>query len=272
MAPARCTIAVDWSGAARGAERRIWLAEVARGRLVRLECGRSREELMRHLRERAEHDSSLAVGFDFAFGFPAWFARGLGAGSGQETWQSAAEQGETWLARCEPPFFGRKGARRPLKDPARPLWRRTELEHPPVAGIAPKSVFQIGGAGAVGTGSLRGMSLLLELERAGFSIWPFARAEPPFAAEIYPRWFTGPLAKSRRSSRALQIANHPLPAEQRLAELAEASEDAFDAAFSALALAEAPPPEDPRGFDALFQLEGRIWRPTVDPYNFRDGQ
>jgi hypothetical protein len=49
MASARSTIAVDWSGAARGAERRIWLAEVAGGRLVRLECGRSRAELVRHL-------------------------------------------------------------------------------------------------------------------------------------------------------------------------------------------------------------------------------
>jgi hypothetical protein len=264
MAPARCTIAVDWSGAARGAERRIWLAEVARGRLVRLECGRSREELMRHLRERAEHDSSLAVGFDFAFGFPAWFARGLGAGSGQETWQSAAEQGETWLARCEPPFFGRKGARRPLKDPARPLWRRTELEHPPLAGIRPKSVFQIGGAGAVGTGSLRGMPLLPEFERAGFSIWPFARAQAPFAAEIYPRWFTGALTKASRTARALSLANSPLPAEPALCELAEQSEDAFDAARSAVALALAASPADPLEMDPLFRLEGRIWRPPVD--------
>jgi len=265
MAPARCTIAVDWSGASRGAERRIWLAEVARGRLVRLECGRSREELVRHLCERAERESSLAVGFDFAFGFPAWFAREQGAQSGPAAWRAAAEHGEDWLARSPAPFFGRKGSRRPPSDANRPLWRRTELEHPPLAGIAPKSVFQIGGAGAVGTGTLRGMPLLLELERAGFAIWPFARAEAPFAAEIYPRWFTGPLAKSKRRSRALHLANHPLPADASLRELAEQSEDAFDAALSALALAGARPPEDPRRMDAVFRIEGRIWRPPVDP-------
>jgi hypothetical protein len=266
MAPARCTIAVDWSGAARGAERRIWLAEVAAGRLVRLECGRSRAEIVRHLRERAEREPALAVGFDFAFGFPAWFAREQGARSGPEAWQAAAEHGEEWLARSPPPFFGRKGSRRPPLDPERPLWRRTELEHLPLHGIAPKSVFQIGGAGAVGTGSLRGMPLLPELERAGFAIWPFSRARLPFAAEIYPRWFTGPLTKSLRRSRAVQLANHPLPAEQKLSDLAERSEDAFDAALSALALADAPLPANPRRFDALFRLEGRIWRPLVDPH------
>lgn len=224
---------------------------------------------MRFLRERAEREEALAVGLDFAFGFPAWFARDLGARNGPEAWQAAAAHGEDWLARCPPPFFGRKGKRRPPLDPGKPLWRRTELEHPPVAGIAPKSIFQIGGAGAVGTGSLRGMPLLPALERSGFSIWPFARAQPPFAAEIYPRWFTGPLSKSLRRSRALHLANHPLPAPRALVELAESSEDAFDAALSALALAGARAPEDPREMDALFGLEGRIWRPPVDPVQSR---
>ncbi|MBK7642332.1 MAG: hypothetical protein IPJ19_04685 [Planctomycetes bacterium] len=266
MLSARRTIAVDWSGAARGAERRIWLAEVVEGRLLRLECGRTREELVRHLADCTQREPSLAVGFDFAFGFPAWFARELGAGLAHEAWSAAAERGEEWLARSPAPFFGRKGSRRPAKDPARPLWRRTELEHPALQGIAPKSVFQIGGAGAVGTGSLRGMPLLPVLERAGFSIWPFARATPPFAAEIYPRWFTGPLAKSVRRSRALHLANHPLPAARELCELAEASEDAFDAACSALALAGARAPADPAEFDSVFGLEGRIWRPITDPH------
>jgi hypothetical protein len=264
MAPARSTIAVDWSGAARAGERRIWLAEVAHGRLVRLECGRSRAQLVRHLQDCALREPELAVGLDFAFGFPAWFAREQGARSGPEAWQVAALHGEAWLANSPIPFFGRKGSRRPPPDPERPLWRRTELEHPPQAGIRPKSVFQIGGAGAVGTGSLRGMPLLPELERAGFSIWPFARAEPPFAAEIYPRWFTGALTKASRTARALSLANSPLPAEPALCELAEQSEDAFDAARSAVALALAASPADPLEMDPLFHLEGRIWRPPVD--------
>lgn len=266
MPPARLTLAVDWSGAARGAERRIWLAEAREQRLVRLECGRTRAELVRHLLEYAERESELAVGLDFSFGFPAWFARELGARSAPELWRIAAARGEEWLAHCAPPFFGRKGARRPTHDPARPLLRRTELEHLPLRGITPKSVFQIGGAGAVGTGSIRGMPALLELARAGFAIWPFDAPRAPFAAEIYPRWFTGPVRKSSPRARALFLANHPLPAAEPLVERARASEDAFDAALSALALAAAAAPDDPRDFDALFRIEGRIWRPRIDPH------
>lgn len=269
MAPTPCSIAVDWSGAATGSERRIWLAEARGGRLLRLECGRTREELVRHLAERAQRDPALAVGFDFAFGFPEWFARELGARSGRELWEAVAREGEGWLARCPPPFFGRKGSRRPRPDADRPLWRRTELEHPPLAGIRPKSVFQIGGAGAVGTGSVRGMPLLLALQRAGFAVWPFEPARAPFAAEIYPRWFTGPLTKSSRRARALFLASHPLPASRALAELAEASEDAFDAALSALALEGARAPEAPEALERIFRIEGRIWRPAVDPVESR---
>ncbi len=40
-------IAVDWSGARTGSERRIWLAEVRAGDLVRLENGRSAADLAR---------------------------------------------------------------------------------------------------------------------------------------------------------------------------------------------------------------------------------
>ena len=38
--------------------------------------------------------------------------------------------------------------------------------------VRPKSTFQIGGAGAVGTGSLRGMPHLLTLREAGCAVWP----------------------------------------------------------------------------------------------------
>ncbi len=36
-------IAIDWSGALKAVAKKVWLAEVAEGRLVRLEDGRSRE-------------------------------------------------------------------------------------------------------------------------------------------------------------------------------------------------------------------------------------
>jgi hypothetical protein len=48
-------------------------------------------------------------------------------------------------------------------------------------------VFQIGGAGAVGTDSVRGTPHLLTLAKAGFSIWPFDPPHHLMVIEIYPR-------------------------------------------------------------------------------------
>ncbi len=137
----------------------------------------------------------MVVGFDFSFSYPAWFLRELGIGSAPEFWRLVADgQGERWLHRdCEDGrFWGRVGSLRHGKKPAefcgehahRMLRRaetvlkvRAEIADPlaaaRIAGIAPKSVFQIGGAGAVGTASLRGMPGLLRLREAGFRIWPY---------------------------------------------------------------------------------------------------
>jgi hypothetical protein len=229
---------------------------------VRLECGRERAELAAELVASAEREPRLVVGLDFAFSLPRWFLAELGVSSVRELWDLVAERGERWLARCEPPFWGRPGARRPELGPERSEWRATEGEVVRRRGIGPKSVFQIGGAGSVGTGSLRGMPHLVTLQDAGFSIWPFDRPRLPMAVEIYPRHLTGPVNKSSRIARALHVqAHHPeLSRAHQL--VCESSEDAFDAAMSALALARAarqfprvplaPAPED--------ALEGRIWR------------
>ena len=56
-------------------------------------------------------------------------------------------------------------------------------------------MFQIGGAGAVGTGSIRGMPHLLTLADSGFTIWPFVSGGLPTVVEIYPRALTGPVNK-----------------------------------------------------------------------------
>lgn len=67
-------VAVDWSGARAGAGRRIWLGEAVPGELLRLEGGRDRAALERHLRELADRAAGpLVVGLDFAFSLPAWF-------------------------------------------------------------------------------------------------------------------------------------------------------------------------------------------------------
>src|SRR4051812_28448983 len=41
--------------------------------IARLECGRSRDEIVAHLIECAQREPRLVVGLDFAFSFPRWF-------------------------------------------------------------------------------------------------------------------------------------------------------------------------------------------------------
>ena len=89
------------------------LAEARAGRLVRVEGGRDRDELIEHLVEYARARPELVVGFDFAFSLPAWFLRERGLASAFELWGLVAREGERWLAECSPPFWGRPGRRRP---------------------------------------------------------------------------------------------------------------------------------------------------------------
>lgn len=256
-------LAVDWSGAVQGVRCALWLAEAREGRLTRLECGRDREETIRHLLDLASAEPRLVVGLDFAFSFPHWFLRERGLRSVQELWELARREGESWLARCEPPFWGRRGRPRPPSDPDRSPYRRTEGERLPVRGVWPKSVFQIGGAGSVGTGSVRGMPYLLDLRAAGFSIWPFDAPRMPLAFEIYPRWLTGRVAKSREVPRRLFLASRAAEEDPPLVEIAASNEHAFDAAASALAMARTPDllASLRHGTVGGADLEGRIWNP-----------
>jgi Protein of unknown function (DUF429) len=258
-------VAVDWSGAAVHAERRIWLAEALDGqRLLRLETGRGRDEVAAHLLDEAARTPRLVIGLDFCFGFPAWFSqRVLEANTGPLVWARVGQATDGWLTACPPPFWGRPGRPRPPA-PRQPDLRWTEQAVSPVGGVHPKSVFQIGGAGSVGTGSLRGMALLDRLHRAGACVWPFQAGGWPLVVEIYPRLLTGAVVKSSPLARQalLDRVCPTLRPEHRQA--AVASEDAFDAALSALVMArcladlKALPPEP----DARVRLEGRIWHPA----------
>ena len=255
------TIAVDWSGRKQGAARHIWAAEVAAGELVSLSNGRTGPQLAEWLVDQASAGAELAVGLDFAFSVPAWYLRRLGLAGAPELWDAAAVDGESWLSACQAPFWGRKGSGKPI---GQEHFRRTELETPPVGpgAIRPKSVFQIGGAGAVGTGSIRGMALLARLRREGFAVWPFDETGWPRVVEIYPRLLTGPVTKSVPSARAAYLARLGWPAGAALREQAASTEDAFDAALSARGMNEhredlaAPPP-----VPEIAALEGWIWCP-----------
>ena len=257
-------LAVDWSGALAGSERRIWLCEVNAAGVARLEDGRSRDALVAHVCDEGARDPRLVAGFDFAFSFPAWFVQAQG-GDAAGVWQAARGLGEEWLAAHTPPFWGRAGRAR--RDPALEHFRRTEREVGAQVGIRPKSTFQVAGAGSVGTGSIRGMPFLLALRDAGFAIWPFdaVRADAPLALEIWPRLCYGePVVKARADSRRDWLARHAPELSPAHRAAAERSDDAFDALAAGLAMWEArgtfaslPPARD-----AQDALEGRIWEPA----------
>ena len=142
-----------------------------------------------------------------------------------------------------------------------------------IAGIAPKSVFQIGGAGAVGTASLRGMPGLLRLREAGFRIWPYdaPSVKKPLVVEIYTRLMTGAVNKSSEVARTAYLAKkrqeNALYAGISRGVLAKAkgNEDAFDALVTAMVMVEH------RGEflglrrtrDAVFRMEGHTWVPGL---------
>ena len=257
-------VAIDWSGARKGAEKKIWLAEASGGRLRTLESGRSRDEIAAHLVELAERDSKLIIGLDFAFSLPRWFLAERGLTTAHELWDLCSREGETWLASCEPPFWGRPGKRNPrLAEDHQ--FRQTDLSVPAQGGLRPKSVFQIGGAGAVGTGSLRGMPILRRLHDAGLSIWPFDSPSLPMVVEIWPRLMTGPVTKSSSQERANYLrARFPGLEEQHFAR-AVASDDAFDAAVSALMMDQhgGELMMLPEVDDLQMSLEGMIYYPGV---------
>jgi hypothetical protein len=256
-------LAVDWSGAqtVAGQRRGIWVAAASDGELRSLTGGLTRDEAVQLVLGAVEAGADIA-GFDFSFSVPAWFVHTVGAADGPGLWEVCAADGERWLAACDPPFWGRPGRRRPAYAEERGEWRRTEHDVP--AGARhPTGSFQIGGAGAVGTGSVRGMPHLRRLRAAGIPVWPFddPPADGPAVAEVYPRWWTGPVVKRRAAARAahLGLLGDRVPPDA--AAVATASEDAFDAACTALGLSlggwRLTPPE------ALDRIEGRILVPRI---------
>ncbi len=253
-------VAVDWSGAFQAASSKIWLAHVVDGELVTLRNGRSRPQVVDDLVAlRSRTPGGLVVGLDFSFSFPSWFMQEMSCVTVDDMWQLAEREGETWLSDCAPPFWGRPGRPRPLL----PAHLRRAERSLSVGGISAKSVFQIGGAGAVGTGSIRGMPHLRQLRASGFSIWPFDVASPWTVLEIYPRLFTGAVHKSNLAQRTRYLDEAPWNLPDRFSSSMVGSEDAFDAGISALVMHEhlveltaLAPTTDP-----LTLREGDVWRP-----------
>jgi Protein of unknown function (DUF429) len=250
-------VAVDWSGRAKGAAESIWLARVTDGRLDELENGLDRSEAIAAVIERAQRQKRTIAGFDFAFSFPRWYCAQNDWTTGLQVWRAMQDRADDLLKHCEPPFWGRAGTSAQKQGAP---YRETDVA---VAGQA-KSVFQIAGAGAVGTGSLRGMPHLVELAEAGFAIWPFDPPGWPLAIEIYPRVFARRVVKSLHLERRRYLERNFPDQDPVLRERAAGSEDAFDAAVSALAMAAnldelSNLPVRPPG--SAQHIEGEIWAP-----------
>jgi hypothetical protein len=301
-------VAVDWSGDnGPGQRRKIWAGVWTRGAgrvaggAVILENGRSREELAEWLIAMARETPRMVVGIDCCFSYPAWFVREHGCATVFDFWRHvAAGHGERWLGvglaeeERDARFWGR-----PHKRPAEfcgegypTMMRRTDMENKVeqaleggdparaalMRGIQPKSPFQIGGSGSVGTGSLRAMEWLLRLWEAGFRVWPFEdssvaspKAPKPLLVEMYTRLLTGPVAKSNAVARAVYLKlrrkEDALYAglARAVVTKAEGSEDGFDALVCCVEMvrrqAEFAGLRAPK--DEGLRLEGVTWRPGV---------
>lgn len=251
-------LAVDWSGALTGAASRIWIARATDGVLTDLCAPGTRSAVRDVLLQRRQNASPVLAGLDFSFSVPAWYAAARGWTDVTDVWTAARDEGEMWLRDCTPPFWGRPGTRRP-HDVAQGL-RATELAS--AAGRQPKSVFQVGGAGSVGTGSIRGMPMLLELRAAGWAVWPFDVAATHTIVEIYPRLFTGAVVKRRADAREDWLAQHLPALASEFRRMMRASEDAFDAGVSALRMTRLDVATAlPARGDPVTRLEGAICRP-----------
>ncbi len=254
-------VAVDWSGDLTAARKRIWLCEVTETGVRRLESGRTREEVVEHLIAEAAREPHLVVGLDFAFSFPAELLRKRAHHGVDTVWREVEELGDRWLGHCPFPFWGKPGKKKPAL--GEKLYRATELAVARETGFVPFSPLQIGGAGAVGVGSIRGMPGLTRLRGAGFSVWPFDAATLPAVVEIWPRLFMGDISKSKRADRRDYLATWHPNLDPAVRQAAVDSDDAFDALISGLEMYRhrGELAELPKSRDGTTMLEGEIWRP-----------
>ena len=292
---------MDAAGQRRHIVAGVWTRDATGRVTLHLENGRTREEITAWLLALAEETPRMVVSIDCCFSFPAWFLREHRCGSVFDFWQRAnAGLAERWLLREQEDLtrdlrFWGKPHKRPAQfsgEGYRTMFRHTDWDNKvaqaleggdaeraaKMRGITPKSPFQIGGSGSVGTGSLRAMPMLHTLHAAGFRVWPFENAAldnarpGPLLLEMYTRLMTGAVAKSNEAARKLYLRSRResdaayaclTPRVQRMA---EGSEDAFDALVSTIEMTrhvdEFAALRATR--DADLRLEGITWRPGVD--------
>lgn len=229
-------MAVDWSGARAAAGQRSGICtatarEPGSGAVhIEASAGRTRVETIELIEQLPP---PIAVGFDFSFGVPEWFARQNGCDTIEDVWRLAARDGEEWL-RPTPPFWRDRCAVPPDQ-----RFRRCEVALAPA-----KSIFQLVGNGQVGAGSIRGMPLLTRLRERGFAIWPFDASADRTAFEIYP-------SRLRRFAAAHAEEREWSSPHERDAVLSATVMWEHRASFAALAATT----------DPVTRIEGDVWLP-----------
>jgi hypothetical protein len=298
-------IAIDWSGRIdlAGQRRHIWAAIWTRsedGVKVQLEAGRTRDEVTDWLIDLARETPRLVVSIDCCFSFPGWFLEEHGCQDMFAFWRKVnSGLAAQWLAReCDEIARDERFWGKPHKRPAqfcgagyRRMFRFADYDNKiaqalpggdaeraaKMRGITPKSPFQIGGSGSVGTGSLRAMQMLERLHDAGFRVWPLesaaidAKIPKPLVVEMYTRLMTGAVAKSNAEARRRYLsAKRKIDAfyaslGRAVLTKAQGSEDAFDALVSVIEMARYA--DEFGGLKATrdpeLRREGFTWRPGV---------
>ncbi|MEM9755085.1 MAG: molybdopterin-binding protein [Pseudomonadota bacterium] len=207
-------VMVDWSGGndrgARPKRDAIWIGEAGQAPLYVRNRGVAEAWLIDRIERAKGAQDRLLIGFDFPFGFPAGLARAVtGRDDPFALWawlearvQDAQDRNNRWhvaaeMNACLPgigPFWGNGGKtdvpNLPRKGRMRqghglPERRRAETL---ARGAFP--VWQLAGAGSVGSQTLMGLPVLQRLRRRFgdlLSIWPFEPATAPVViAEIWP--------------------------------------------------------------------------------------
>ena len=234
MRPDRILI-LDWS-AARGARRgrdSIWIGQADAGGIT-AENPPTRTAAEARLgaliAEALARGERLLLGADFAFGFPAGFARrltGAPAPLGVWAWLAArvaetAGHGSNYRAAAAEanamlggpgPFWG-NGERiatpglprlRPPLPEGLATYRATDLAARAPGGGSPKPVWQLAGAGSVGAQVLTGLPVLARLRAAHpgrVAVWPFEEIAdaPVVLAEVYPSLIAPEVAALKNAS------------------------------------------------------------------------
>ncbi|MGV8950070.1 MAG: molybdopterin-guanine dinucleotide biosynthesis protein B [Cypionkella sp.] len=256
-------VVVDWSASSgRGSQvpskDAIWIGCCSAAGQSSTYC-RSRAEaetfLTALLDAEAQARRRVLVGFDFAFGYPAGFAKALtGTAEARAVWAWLAahirddahnrnnrfEVAAQINAAVGPLFWARPAA---LDLPALPATKRTDYsrgiaERRQIETLIPRAqpVWKLFTTGAVGSQSLMGLPLIHRLShRAGTCVWPFDRPTAQVVlAEVYPSLLARAVSadpatiKDEAQVRLLARALFNLSQQGRLAPLFEVPEVAVE--------------------------------------------